>query len=164
MTVLSPLRFGVDAREMLAGAADPRITGALAVLESFYYSLNNRDIDVLRRVWADDPLAQLNNPVGGIIRGGGEIVALYERIFAAPGRLQVVFDDFVQYADGGHALFAGRETVTYGPHDAPPRVARVRTSRYFRFFEEQDTWRQLHHHGSIDDPDALGSYQEALLR
>jgi limonene-1,2-epoxide hydrolase len=164
MAVLSPLRFGLDARERLAHAADPSITGALAALESFYYSLNSRDIDVLRRVWAADPLAQLNNPVGGITRGGDEIVALYERIFSAPTRLEVGFDDFAQYTGEGHAMFAGRETVTYGPRNAEPEVAHVRTSRYFRFVEEHGVWLQLHHHGSIDDPDALRAYQRALLR
>jgi hypothetical protein len=34
------------------------------------------------------------------------------------------------------------------------------TSRYFR--RADGTWRQHHHHGSIDDPEALARYQAAV--
>lgn len=163
MATLSRLRYGSESRERLSAATDPSLAGALAALESFYYSLNHRDSDVLRRVWSGDPLAQLNNPLGGMIRNGSEIVALYERIFAAPGRFGVAFDDFVEYSGADHALFAGRETVTYGGLDEDPTTVAVRTSRYFQYVPGQGTWVQLHHHGSIDDADALRGYQHALL-
>lgn len=50
-------------------AQAPGREGALAALETFYYSLNQKNLDVLVAGWADDPLVQLNNPVGGILRG-----------------------------------------------------------------------------------------------
>ncbi|MFF4402980.1 hypothetical protein [Streptomyces sp. NPDC001404] len=36
----------------------------------------------------------------------------------------------------------------------------IRTSRYFRY--EGGFWRQYHHHGSIDAPDLLRAYQQAV--
>ena len=35
-----------------------------------------------------------------------------------------------------------------------------RTTRIFRFMDRH--WRQVHHHGSIDDPALLDRYQSAL--
>ncbi|WP_255516532.1 hypothetical protein [Geobacter sp. FeAm09] len=37
----------------------------------------------------------------------------------------------------------------------------IRTSRIFRLMEGR--WRQVHHHGSNDDPDLLASYRKAVL-
>src|SRR5437870_4056120 len=110
------LKYGPKSRNRLTGASDPSAKGAYAALESFYYALNHRDGDVLRRVWTDDPLAQLNNPLGGILRGGDAISELYEKIFTGPVRVEVTFGDAVEYLDDRHAVFAGRETGTYTVH------------------------------------------------
>jgi phage gp16-like protein len=37
----------------------------------------------------------------------------------------------------------------------------IRTSRVFAF-QPNHGWRQMHHHGSIDDPAALAAYQDAV--
>jgi ketosteroid isomerase-like protein len=163
MVSLSDLRFGSDARERLAAATDEGPAGALAALETFYYALNRRDAGVLAQVWSDDPLAQLNNPLGGIIRGGAEIVGLYERVFASRVRLEIEFADFVQYLGERDALFAGRESGTYAVEGSEPVAVQIRTSRYFRYDPARGRWLQFHHHGSIDDPERLAAYQRALL-
>ena len=36
----------------------------------------------------------------------------------------------------------------------------IRTSRIFRLIDGQ--WRQVHHHGSIDVPELLARYQQAV--
>lgn len=56
------ISFGPESQNRLREAGDPSGTGAEAALETFYYALNNRDLDVLRADWANSPLAQLNNP------------------------------------------------------------------------------------------------------
>jgi len=38
----------------------------------------------------------------------------------------------------------------------------IRTTRVFRR-DRNRTWCQVHHHGSIDDPQMLAAYQEAVL-
>lgn len=152
--------YGRDARNRLAEAADPSPDGARAALESFYYALNNRDADALAQVWADHPLAQLNNPVGGILRGGDAVTGLYRRIFTGPVRLWVRFADIVAYTDDEHAVFAGRETGEYTDATGVAAPLAIRTSRYFRY--QDGGWRQYHHHGSIDDAEMLGNYQRAI--
>jgi ketosteroid isomerase-like protein len=154
------ISFGPDSRNRLGEAGDPSARGAEAALETFYYALNNRDIDALRADWADSPLAQLNNPVGGILRGADAIVGLYSKIFGGAVGVQVTFTDVVSYQGREHAVFAGREIGSYTRRDGTSVPLEIRTSRYFRY--EDGRWRQYHHHGSIDDPAALDGYQQAI--
>lgn len=155
------LSYGPDARDRLDQATDPAAAnGAHAALESFYYALNQRDLTALRKDWADDPLAQLNNPLGGILRGGEAIAELYRKIFAGKVLVQVTFGDVTEYLGDNHGVFAGRETGTYTADGGDPVALEIRTTRYFRY--QDGRWRQYHHHGSIDDPDALRAYQQAV--
>jgi ketosteroid isomerase-like protein len=154
------ISFGPDSRNRLPEASDPSGKGAEAALETFYYALNNRDLDALRADWADSPLAQLNNPVGGILRGADAIGRLYGKIFSGAVNVQVTFTDVIAYEGREHAVFAGRETGSYTTGNSASLPLEIRTSRYFRY--EDGRWRQYHHHGSIDDPAALRAYQQAI--
>ncbi len=80
--------------------------GALAGLESFYYGFNNKDLDTLKRVWYQDGLIQLNNPVGGIVRGVDSIMKLYDKIFTSQASVWVRLTDIVYYATAGMVVFA----------------------------------------------------------
>ncbi|SDW58255.1 conserved hypothetical protein [Amycolatopsis xylanica] len=153
-------RYGPDSANRLDAATAHGAEGARAALQTFYYALNSRDGAALAEVWADDPLVQLNNPVGGILRGRDAVAALYDKIFHGPIRVQVTFSDIVEYLDDSHAVFAGAETGSYTTPEGTAVPLRIRTSRYFRFTAAG--WRQYHHHGSIDDPEALRAYQHAV--
>jgi ketosteroid isomerase-like protein len=158
------LSFGPDSLDRRTETTRAGVDGALAALETFYYALNNRDPDALAAVLAQHPLAQLNNPLGGILRGGDSILDLYAgKIFRGPVKVEVTFGDIVQYAGDRHVVFAGRETGTYTVEGEEPRVLSIRTSRYFRNDLDAGRWQQLHHHGSIDDAAMLGDYQRAVL-
>ncbi|WP_432941928.1 YybH family protein [Kribbella sp. CA-253562] len=152
--------FGPDARVRFDETTDPGRTGALAALETFYAALNQRDLDTLVRVWPADPLAQLNNPVGGILRGTEAIADLYDKVFHGRVRLTVTFGDIVEYLGADHAVFAGRETAEYAVDNGPAVPITFRTTRYLRYHEGR--WLQFHHHGSVDDPKALAAYQAAV--
>lgn len=162
MITLTDYGFGPRARNQLAAAADPSPAGAVAALETFYYALNQRDVDAMSAVWSHDELAQLNNPVGGVLRGGAEAVALYGRIFASGTRLEVTFGDAVTYQHPATAVFAGREIGTYSVAGGPATPLEIRTSRFFAYDDTAGRWVQVHHHGSIDESDALRAYQNAL--
>ncbi|WP_211255616.1 YybH family protein [Actinocatenispora sera] len=153
-------RHGPESRNRLAETGHAGADGARAALETFYYALNQRDADVLRADWSDDPLAQLNNPLGGILRGGESITALYDRIFTGPVRVTATFRDIVEYLGDDHAVFAGREVGSWAGPDGVEVPLTIRTTRYFRYADGR--WRQFHHHGSIDDPAALAAYQRAV--
>jgi hypothetical protein len=148
-------------RNRLAETDQPTIEGAQAALETFYYALNERSINVFRQIWLDDPLIQLDNPVGGILRGAQPIIDLYARVFKGSVRVQE-FYDIVVYASSEAVVFAGRERGTYeqGGSTCP---LDIRTSRIFAYVPAQGGWRQVHHHGSIDDAARLSHYQRAIL-
>ncbi|QWF84384.1 YybH family protein [Amycolatopsis sp. CA-230715] len=152
--------FGPAAENRLHEATEPGFGGALAALESFYFAFNHRDLAAFGRVWTDDPLAQLNNPLGGILRGGQAITELYDKVFHGHAKVTVTFSDVVAYHDEHHAIFAGRETGEYTVDGGAPVPLAIRTSRYFRY--ENGRWAQFHHHGSIDDAAALAAYQDAV--
>jgi hypothetical protein len=164
MAELVDYNFGPAARNRLEEARDPGRAGAVAALESFYFALNNADLDVLSAVWSTDDLAQLNNPVGGILRSGAAISALYSRIFTAGMNVQVTFTDAATWIADGMAVFAGREIGSYDRAPGEPVDLRIRTSRVFGWDAAHGSWVQLHHHGSIDDPAELAAYQAAARR
>jgi ketosteroid isomerase-like protein len=154
--------YGPRARNRLAEAANPDPDGAPAALETFYYAFNHRDADALKRVWVRDPLVQLNNPLGGMLRGADDITALYQRIFHSRARVEVSFGDVVAYQAAGMVVFAGRETGQFTDPAGRSVPLRIRTTRVFAYDRAAGRWGQVHHHGSIDEPDALRDYQHAV--
>jgi hypothetical protein len=149
-------------QNQLAETAQSTVEGARAALETFYYALNERALDPFRQIWLDHPLIQLNNPLGGIVRGAGPIGALYGRIFEGPVRVRVEFYDFVTYSTSEMVVFAGRERGTY-EREGNSSPLDIRTTRIFLYAPDQHGWRQMHHHGSIDSAEQLLRYQQAVL-
>lgn len=160
---LTRIRFGADAQPRLREATDPQLYGAEAILETFYYALNHRDLEALEATWSSSPFAQLNNPVGGIVRGGPQIIELYGRIFTGGVQLEIEFSDVMVFAGGGHAVYAGRETGFYWTASGSPTPLSIRTTRCLHYEPERGVWEQVHHHGSLDDAKALAAYQAAVL-
>ncbi len=150
------------AQNRLAETVQPTMEGAMAALETFYHALNERSLDLFHQIWLDHPLIQLNNPIGGMLRGAGPIGELYARIFEGPVYVRVGLHESVAYLSAEMAVFAGRERGTY-ERDGRAYPLDIRTSRIFLYAPAQGGWRQIHHHGSIDAPEKLGHYQQTIL-
>ncbi len=133
--------------------------GAIAALETFYYSFNQKDIYVFNSVWVDQDLIQLNNPVGGIMRGKRDISNLYANIFNSSADVWVDFSDIVMYSFQDCVIFAGRENGEFRKNGKTIDL-KIRTTRVFAYI--QGKWGQVHHHGSIDDSALLKTYQDAV--
>jgi ketosteroid isomerase-like protein len=114
---------------------------------------------MMARNWAQADEAVMDNPVGGIKRGWEEIRTVYERIFSSPGQYWFEFYDYSYHEAGEIFYVVGRERGGYRAGEAMLNMA-IRTSRVFRRIEGE--WRQVHHHGSIEDPKLLAAYQEAV--
>ncbi len=97
---------------LLAETAAPGIEGARAALETFYYAFNTRSPDLYQRIWADDPLVQLESPLAGSVRGSAAIAAFAARMFSGPVRVQTVLDDIVAYVTPELVVFTERERAT----------------------------------------------------
>ena len=134
---------------------------SLQALAQFYRALNSRDLELMQQNWANSAEAAMDNPLGGIKRGWSEIRTTYERRFESKGAYQFEFYDYSLHESGDLFYVVGRERGELVVSGRPMRLA-IRTTRIFRKDAEWN-WRQVHHHGSIDDPQMLAAYQEAVL-
>lgn len=103
----------------------------------------------------------MDNPLRGIKRGWSEIRMTYERLFASKGSYRFEFYDYTQHEAGAMFYVVGRERGELEVAGRPMKLA-IRTSRIFQK-DPDGKWRQVHHHGSIDDPQMLAAYQQAGL-
>jgi hypothetical protein len=155
MTAMTP------AEQVITGAESPAGDGsAHDALIDFYRAFNARDIVSLACNWAAADMPSMNNPIGGIRRGWQSIHDGYQKLFDGPARVRVEFFDFTSQGVENCYLFVGRERgVCVTPTG---RVElRIRTTRWFVRLDGK--WRQLHHHGSIEEPAMLADYQRAIF-
>lgn len=131
-----------------------------AALVQFYRAFNARDIDVMANNWLQSDEASLSNPLGGgVRRGWGSIAALYERLFNGPGRIYVEFFDYSLHQTEGMFIAVGRERGTFTSVNTELQLE-IRTSR--TYIRTDAGWRQIHHHGSIENAALLHDYQAAI--
>lgn len=135
------------------------LTLQMKALSSFYQALNNRDMGMMAQNWVPTDEAVMDNPLGGIRRGWNEIKTVYERIFASPARYWFAFYDYSYHESGEVFFVVGRERGQFTT-DVTTLDMAIRTSRIFLLFDGE--WRQIHHHGSIEDPALLAAYQKAV--
>jgi ketosteroid isomerase-like protein len=147
-------------RNPITGQEDKKTLRApLRALAEFYDAFNSRDMEKMSKNWAQTDETAMDNPVGGIKRGWEEIRAVYERIFNSPAEVHVEFYDYTIHETGEMFYAVGRERGEFRVGEIVVNLA-IRTSRIYKLVDGQ--WRQVHHHGSIDDPDLLARYQSAV--
>lgn len=134
------------------------LTPPFRALSEFYGAFNNRDLEKMAENWAPTDIS-MANPLGGIRRGWEEIGAVYRAIFTSSAQVRVEFYDYTWHQASEFFLVAGRERGEFRLGDTVIPLA-IRTTRIFRLLAGQ--WRQVHHHGSIDNPELLARYQEAV--
>ena len=135
---------------------------AAHALAQFYRALNSRDLRLMQENWANSAEAVMDNPLGGIKRGWTEIRTIYERLFASAGTYRFEFYDYDLHEAGDVFYVIGRERGELDVNGRRMPLA-IRTTRIFRR-DADKRWRQVHHHGSIDDPHVLAAYQDAVLQ
>jgi ketosteroid isomerase-like protein len=154
MTTNSPIQTPITGHEAAGDPNDP-----VQALAQFYRAFNNRDLNLMGENWAQSETVAMDNPVGGIMRGWPAVRAVYERIFKSESQVQVEFHDYTLHVVGDLFYAVGRERGTLQSPKAHLDLA-IRTSRVFQRINGR--WRQIHHHGSMDDPRLLGAYQQAV--
>ena len=129
------------------------------VLSEFYRAFNTRDLDLMFRNWLNTGDASMDNPLGGIRRGWDEIAQLYQLVFSAKGSVNIEYFDYTIHQFRESFLAVGRERGAY-KSDTVAIDLKFRTSRWFCLVDGR--FRQLHHHGSIEDAALLAEYQAAV--
>ena len=150
-----PTETPVNGQAPLGNLAEP-----LQALNQFYKALNSRDIALMEQNWVASPDAAMDNPLGGIMRGWANIRAVYERLFVMKGSYRFEFWDYTLHQTREVFFVVGRERGRLEKDGGALDFA-IRTTRLFT--REGSGWRQLHHHGSIDDPEMLSNYQKLIL-
>lgn len=131
----------------------------LFALQQFYRAFNGRDILGMAQNWEQSASIAMDNPLGGIKRGWLEIGDVYARLFNGPARVYVEFYDYTLHETQDLFYAVGRErgALALGGDQID---LHIRTSRIFH--KSAGRWRQVHHHGSIDDPELLQRYQSLV--
>jgi ketosteroid isomerase-like protein len=85
---------------------------------------------------------------------------VYERLFTGPAQAYVEYYDYTIHETKEIFYAVGRERGCFR-RGSTEIVLAIRTTRIFK--KTDGKWRQVHHHGSIDDPKLLAQYQSAVL-
>ena len=128
-------------------------------LQDFYHAFNNRDFKLMQKNWDNSDEIAMDNPLGGIKRGWGELKEVYNRIFTGEAKVYVEFYDYsiVKFEGGFCAI--GREHGYLEIKGERLDLA-IRTSRVYKLIG--GLYKQVHHHGSIEDPKLLEAYQKLV--
>lgn len=132
----------------------------ISALTQFYKAFNSRDIALMEENWLHTEEASLANPLGGLRRGWSEIRPLYESLFNGPAEVYVEYYDYTIHENENFFIAVGRERGQFRLGDTEINLA-IRTSRTYK--RKDGTWKQLHHHGSIEDPGLLQRYQNIVF-
>lgn len=143
----------------ITGAECAEPSTPFGALSQFYRAFNNCDMELMRENWHTDECV-LDNPLGGIRRGWAEIEPLYNRLFSGPSKVRVEFFDYTLHVGADIFCAAGRERGAFEKNGEKIELS-IRTSRIYRKVEGQ--WKQIHHHGSMEDPELLARYQQTVL-
>jgi hypothetical protein len=109
----------------------------LHALSEFYRALNSRDLKLMEENWdASDESAM-------------------------DGSYHFEFHDYTLHRFNEVFYVVGRERG-FVEKQGKRLEMKIRTTRVFRF--DGQRWRQIHHHGSIDDAQLLAAYQAAVKR
>src|SRR6201987_4473170 len=128
-------------------------------LAQFYHAFNSRDLKMIDDNFAASDDVAIDNPLGGIRRGADGPHKMYEGVFKSPANVHVVFWDYTIHRAGDVFWAVGRERGTYREGDVVKDL-NIRTTRIYQLIDGR--WRQMHHHGSIEDSKLLGDYQNAI--
>jgi len=134
-------------------------TEIFEVLQDFYHAFNDTDFNLMQDNWDNSDKIAMDNPLGGIKRGWNELKEIYQRIFTGQAKVYVEFHDYsIIELEGGFCAI-GRERGYLEVGDKRLELA-IRTSRIYERID--GSYKQVHHHGSIEDPALLKTYQELV--
>ena len=151
---MKPIQEPITGKEDLGDLTRPE-----QALAQFYKAFNSRDLAMIDANFATSDEVAIDNPLGGIRRGADVPHKMYETVFKSPADVHVEFWDYTVDRVGDVFWAVGRERGTYRDGDAVKDL-NIRTTRVFHLID--GGWRQVHHHGSIEDAKLLADYQNAV--
>ncbi|TQN33170.1 ketosteroid isomerase-like protein [Haloactinospora alba] len=117
----------------------------------FYSAIENGDIDLMRRVWAEDEDAAdlvCVNPGWPLLRGRDEIMRAWSLIMANVPYIQYVLTDTTVGMMGDVAVVTCSENVLTAEEDTPGFIAGGQVVATNMFVHTSQGWRLWSHHAS----------------
>jgi hypothetical protein len=151
---MQPIQTAITGKEKFEDLSKP-----YQALVQFYNAFNNRNMPEMSRNWLQTSEIAMDNPLGGIKRGWDEIKSIYEKIFSGPAEVYVEYYDYTIHETNEMFYAVGRERG-YFKIGTDEIILAIRTSRIFK--RVNGMWKQVHHHGSIENPELLARYQNAV--
>jgi ketosteroid isomerase-like protein len=151
---MKPVQTPITGAEDLGDLSEPQ-----QALAQFYRAFNTRDLKMIDDNFGQTDEVAIDNPLGGIRRGANEPHKMYEGVFKSAADVHVEFWDYTIHRAGEVFWAVGRERGTYHDGEAV-KPLNIRTTRIFELVNGR--WRQMHHHGSIEDAKLLEGYQSAV--
>jgi len=121
----------------------PIYTSPQDVAGAFYQAFENKDLDAMMQVWADDEEITCVHPGGTRHVGYDAVRAAFEHLFAGDAKLRFRLDQVVMLETVGLALQSALEQVYTS--DATLRGSVVATNVFMR---TPSGWRLVCHHAS----------------
>jgi ketosteroid isomerase-like protein len=153
--MMHPIQQAITGQESYGNLLSP-----YQALVQFYSAFNSGTMNMMSENWAQTNDIAMANPLGGIKRGWADIQAVYERIFNGTAKVYVEYFDYTIHETEMLFYTVGRERGYMRLGNEELALA-IRTSRIFQ--KTEGRWRQVHHHGSVEDPQLLGKYQVAVF-
>jgi len=146
---------------IIDGAEFPNESIEIEALSTFYKAFNTKNMQLMAQSWLNTAEISMDNPIGGIRRGWEEIGNGYNKIFNGKANVYVEFYDFSIHTTENMFFATGRERGSFKTEETEIPLA-IRTTRIFVL--HNGDWKQIHHHGSIDNPDLLKNYHEVVFK
>ena len=146
-----PIKGGEDVKETLS---------PYSAIVDFYTAFNTQNYQLMEKNWLHTSEASMSNPLGGVKRGWHEINEVYKKIFSNQANVYVEFYDYTIHSTDFMFLTVGRERGSLTVENKQIELA-IRTTRIY--IKNESAWKQIHHHGSIENPKLLSRYQTTLL-
>ena len=151
---MKPVQEPITGKEDLGDLSQPQ-----QALAQFYKAFNTRDLKLIEENFAPSDEVAIDNPLGGVRRGSDAARQMYEAVFKSPADVHVEFWDYTLHRAGDVFWAVGRERGAYRD-GGEVKDLNIRTTRLFQLLDGR--WRQIHHHGSIEDAKLLADYQSAV--
>ena len=145
----------ITGKESIEDASHP-----VSALIDFYKAFNARNADETANNWAKQYAIAMANPIGGIRRNWNAIREGYRKIMQGEARVYVEYHDYKLHSFEDIFYVEGRERGSLTTENSELGI-KIRTTRVYKLFDNQ--WKQIHHHGSMDNPELLQRYQQAIL-
>ena len=152
---MQPIQTPITGKENLINIKDYKIKA----LTEFYKAFNAKDIELMQKNWLNTEEIAMDNPLGGIKRGWEEIKEIYTRIFSGKALVYVEYYDYTVININGGFCAVGRERGYVEVKEEKLDLT-IRTSRIYKYVE--GSYKQVHHHGSIETPELLSIYQNLV--